>query len=327
MVEICLALGEKRARPRVFEEYARAMGSGAVLGWLCVPPENFWGSQRAPRRLSDRPQPLPRGLKFRPGLSRSLLPRIINGADTVAARRHPLGGSKSVEFTKTDTVISEELISMLGKQIIGSAQSSDRQDGPALAAREIGQKVAGKAQKNLDLQDPRTFYRLQQMVRKVCPTWLEREKDDLAQKAMIRLLELEQRVGTENREICASYLYRTVLSTVIDEIRKRKREVLANDVEDYRVDAADHAKNEELQSSNNPLGKLRAAKLRAAILDCLARLNEERRRATSLRLQGFSNLEISKLLGWKPKKAENMALRGRLDLRKCLSKKGYQVQC
>lgn len=164
------------------------------------------------------------------------------------------------------------------------------------------------------------------MVRKACPPWLARERDDLGQKAMLRLLERARRLADPNLEICATYLYRVANSIVIDEIRKRGREVLAEDVEDYRANSRQEVQ-EELQSSRNPVGQLRAKELRAAMEDCLSKINVERRRATGLRLQGFTIPEIAKMLDWKDKKAENMERRGRLDLRRCLSKKGFEVTC
>lgn len=183
-----------------------------------------------------------------------------------------------------------------------------------------------RRRKNLYLDDPKTYERLQKMVRKVCPPWLVREREDLGQKAMLRLLERAQRLSESDSEICAAYLYRVANSIVIDEIRKRNREVLADNVEDFRGSSSQD-KREELVSLSTPLGQLRAKELRQAMEECLSNINMDRRRATGLRLQGFTVSEISKILEWKIKKAENMERRGRLELRSCLSKKGFQVQC
>lgn len=221
-----------------------------------------------------------------------------------------------LESKTPDAIMGDSPVSIATKPTDGAVEINPKEG-----------KGASQQKKIIDLNDPRTYQRLKQMVRRACPAWLERESEDLGQRAMMRLLELDHRAGPEKREICASYLYRTANSIVVDEIRKRKREILAEDIEDYRGDAAKIGKNQELHSKESPLGLLRSVKLREAIQHCLSRLNEERRRATSLRLQGFSNLEISNILDWKPKKAENMALRGRDDLRKCLSRKGYSIKC
>lgn len=186
---------------------------------------------------------------------------------------------------------------------------------------------AKRARKVLNLDDPETYTRIQRMVRKVCPPWLERERDDFAQKAMIRLLERAKKLeGKDEEGLCASYLYRTAHSTVIDEIRKRKREVLAENIEDYRSEAG-HEKHEELRSSASPLGNASSKALRLAIQDCLARIAPERSRAVSLRLSGFKIAEIAQMLDWNKKRAENLERRGRENLRDCLKGKGYEVQC
>lgn len=194
-------------------------------------------------------------------------------------------------------------------------------------ADETAVSSVKRARKVLNLNDPETYARLQRMVRKVCPAWLERERDDFAQKAMIRLLERAKKLGANDEQgLCASYLYRTAHSTVIDEIRKRKREVLAEDIEDYRCDAG-HAKHEELRSSESPLGNASSKALRVAIQDCLTKLAPERSRAVSLRLEGFKISEIAEMLDWNKKRAENLERRGRENLRDCLKGKGYEVQC
>lgn len=210
--------------------------------------------------------------------------------------------------------------SMTSQLDIRGFESSGEEEGQASTAKRV--------RKVLDLNDPETYARLQRMVRKVCPAWLERERDDFAQKAMIRLLERAKRLGSEDEQgLCASYLYRTAHSTVIDEIRKRKREVLAEDIEDYRGADAGHAKHEELRSNESPLGNASSKALRAAIQDCLSRLAPERSRAVSLRLEGFKISEIAQMLDWNKKRAENMERRGRENLRDCLKGKGYEIQC
>lgn len=186
---------------------------------------------------------------------------------------------------------------------------------------------AKRVRKVLHLNDPETYARLQRMVRKVCPSWLERERDDFAQKAMMRLLERAKKLGEEGEQgLCASYLYRTAHSTVVDEIRKRKREVLAEDIEDYRADVG-HVKHEELRSSESPLGNASSKALREAIQACLSQIAPERSRAVSLRLEGFKISEIAEMMDWKKKRAENLERRGRENLRDCLKGKGYEVQC
>src|SRR5262245_22370215 len=64
--------------------------------------------------------------------------------------------------------------------------------------------------------------RLTQAVRRVCPSWLSSERDDLVQTALIKILERERRTGTQ-QQLEKAYLYRVAHSVMVDEIRSRKR--------------------------------------------------------------------------------------------------------
>jgi RNA polymerase sigma-70 factor (ECF subfamily) len=57
---------------------------------------------------------------------------------------------------------------------------------------------------------------------------------------------------------------------------------------------------------------------RSEILDCLAGLQDRRRTAVVLHLQGFRTAELARALGWTEKQAENLVYRGLADLRACL---------
>lgn len=161
-------------------------------------------------------------------------------------------------------------------------------------------------------------------VARVCPRWLEREQEDLAQRAMLRLLERAQRVE-EKAELCASYLYRTAHNIVIDEIRKRRREVLSEDIGDQADAAASEQANGSMLVPGNPEGHVKDNQLRLALQECMAKLLAPRRLAFSLRAQGHSTKDIAKMLGWDSKKVENNIGRGRKNLQECLLNKGFGV--
>jgi len=57
---------------------------------------------------------------------------------------------------------------------------------------------------------------------------------------------------------------------------------------------------------------------RSEILDCLSSLQDRRRTAVTLHLQGFRTAEVATALGWTEKQAENLVYRGLADLRSCL---------
>ncbi len=152
-------------------------------------------------------------------------------------------------------------------------------------------------------------------VARICPRWLAAEADDLVQCALLKVLEIaRRREGTA--EFSTFYLRRTAYSTVVDEIRRRRRrrEVPLDEgpgMDDRPAPAADP----ERLSSDGELGR--------AIRGCLETLIRPRKLAVTLHLQGHRIREVGELLGWSAKRAENLIYRGLDDLRGCLERKGF----
>lgn len=147
-----------------------------------------------------------------------------------------------------------------------------------------------------------------------CPDWLRSDAEDVAQNAWLRHHRaLERSEG--NRRPGPSLLSRMAYCSTIDEIRKRRRrrEVPLEDVVESRQVAAD-----------DPVRAARAREIGDGILECLGRLVSHRRQAVGLYLLGHTMPETAGLLGWRPKRAENMILRGLADLRHCLAVKGLR---
>ena len=153
-------------------------------------------------------------------------------------------------------------------------------------------------------------------VRRACPRWLADRAEDLAQAAVIRVLEA-RREG--NDPLPASYLYKVAYTTLIDEIRRLRRrpEVpLEEGADDGGVSAPAGP------SPRDPAALLAAAEVGRAIEGCLAHLAEPRRLAVTLHLQGHTVPEAAALLGWEEKRTENLVYRGMAELRRCLEDKG-----
>ncbi len=152
-------------------------------------------------------------------------------------------------------------------------------------------------------------------VAKSCPGWLAADADDLVQAALMKVLDIAgRREGTP--EFSTFYLRRTAYSTVVDEIRRRRRrrEVPLDEgpgMDDQPTPAADP----ERLSSDSELGR--------AIRGCLEALIRPRKLAVTLHLQGHRIREVGELLGWSAKRAENLIYRGLDDLRGCLDRKGF----
>lgn len=166
-----------------------------------------------------------------------------------------------------------------------------------------------------DPNDPAVLRRnLVASIRKVCPPSVAADAEDIAQRALIKLLRPDSS-GEEVRTFNASYLWRVATTSVIDEIRRRerRREVTLAAATIADIPAAAQP-DPEREAASRAIG--------AAIRDCLARMTVDRRRAVTLRLVGHTVPEIARLLGWRAKQADNRVYRGMKDLRSCLTAKG-----
>jgi len=147
-------------------------------------------------------------------------------------------------------------------------------------------------------------------VRKIAPARIGSDVDDIVQKAMVRLMKkLREDEGTSS--FATSYLYRVANNAVIDELRKRGR----------RREVSDET-NEDAASPDDPRKRALDVEVGNAIVDCLAKLNDDRRLAVSLYLEGHTVPEAAGMLAWPTKRAENFVYRGLKSMRKCLEHKG-----
>lgn len=157
---------------------------------------------------------------------------------------------------------------------------------------------------------------LQKAVTAVCPLWLADQRDDLVQNAMLRVMDLQDR-SEGKREFSSSYLWKVAHSALIDEIRRhrRRQEVAIEDATPVDLPAT---------HSSSPEETARAREVGDGIRDCLKRMVSTRRAAVTLKLQGHSVPQAAEILGWTPKKTENLVYRGLQDLQDCLSSKGLR---
>jgi RNA polymerase sigma-70 factor (ECF subfamily) len=143
-------------------------------------------------------------------------------------------------------------------------------------------------------------------VRRVCPRSLAQDAEDLVQESFIRLLKAGK---LNSSDVSAAYLKKVAYSAVVDEVRRRRRQ-LATDagVDGVAVEAAvdeSHSRTPEPKLGN-------------AMEVCLQRLQDDRRRALTLHLLGHSGSEVARMLECNAKRAENLTLRGLAQLRDCL---------
>jgi RNA polymerase sigma-70 factor (ECF subfamily) len=153
-------------------------------------------------------------------------------------------------------------------------------------------------------------------VGRVCPPWLSDRREDLVQEALIRVAEIRRR--EPERELQPAYLRRAAYNALVDEIRRlRRRRETSLEGDDGTIQPPSEAPGPERLSAGRELGR--------AIQDCLGRLVPPRRRAVALHLQGHSGPESARLMGWTPKRTNNLVYRGLDDLRRCLGGKGYSA--
>jgi len=155
---------------------------------------------------------------------------------------------------------------------------------------------------------------LARAVAKVCPHWLADRADDIVQAATLKLSGLLAE-GRGDRN--PSYLWRVAYCATVDEIRRHRRRAEVQLDEDPVERAAVHPDEDpERARSGREIGR--------AIEECLAGLNEARRLAVVLHLQGHALGEAARILGWGEKRVENLVYRGLADLRRCLGAKGLE---
>ncbi len=155
---------------------------------------------------------------------------------------------------------------------------------------------------------------LQRAVGRVCPQWLAGHRDDLVQAGLMRVMEI-RRKSEGNQRFSTSYLRKVAYSALVDEIRRRRRkQEVSLDNESQQDGWATARPGPDRRSAGREIGR--------AIRHCLTRQVRARRLAVTLHLQGHAVPEVGRLLGHKPKQADNLVYRGLADLRRCLAAKG-----
>lgn len=208
--------------------------------------------------------------------------------------------------------------------------SSDGESLTAVNARSGYEVIFGEAQPPSDahrsprrdfvLSDPQTFKRLRRTVLGLAPRSLRNQVEDLTQKALLRLIERDKRMGQANR-YCSSYLHRTAYCVIVDELRSRQRK--------ERLVVADGQGDNERQHAQtpspdrNPAEVLDDQETGQAIRDCLSHLPEHNRIAVLLKIQGHAYVEIARVLECNIKRVNNLVFRGRNALQDCLRNKGF----
>lgn len=151
-------------------------------------------------------------------------------------------------------------------------------------------------------------------VRRRCPGWLADEAEDFVQESLIRLFQRNQRADG-NLSVTPAYLRKVAYCAIVDEMRRRRRRV---DTDTFGDEA-----NVEALADDAP-DRQHGSDIGAAISECLAHQNADRRRAVTLHLLGHSVPEAAAILGSNSKRTENLVYRGLAQLRDCLTRRGLK---
>ena len=160
---------------------------------------------------------------------------------------------------------------------------------------------------------------LRRTVARTCPRSLNVHPDEIEQDVRLRLWKVLQRESKLHHP--ASYLHRVVATSTIDAIRRakaRREEPLI-----IRSAEPDHPKAiDPVTSQPDPERSATSGQTGRIIQQSIDTLQENRRTAVSLYLQGFTYEEVAELLQWTEAKARNLVSRGMKNLREELETVG-----
>lgn len=164
-------------------------------------------------------------------------------------------------------------------------------------------------------------HKLRMAVRRVCPNSMAHRAEDIAQKAVLRLLERIHRLGENEQGYNSSFLYRMAYYATVDEMRLQEREQKRKS-----TPVLNHLQaNALLQSVDFDPERVAHHKNLLEVIDrCLDDLREDRKTALRMSLMGHSNHEISQIMGWNARKTQNLLYRGRKDLQLRLKQIGLR---
>ncbi len=135
--------------------------------------------------------------------------------------------------------------------------------------------------------------------------------EDVEQRVVVALWRRIE--GQDAIEHPATYIYRCAVREAVRAVRHEEAR------------AAQPLDDELPASEPEPEEALRARELAGIVARCAGLLSDERRRAVTAHLAGFSVEEIMAMHGWPYQKARNLVARGMADLRAGLRAEGVDV--
>lgn len=160
--------------------------------------------------------------------------------------------------------------------------------------------------------------RLRAIIERHCRSSAALDPDDIAQEVRIRLWRALQR--DRNAALTASYLQRTVMSAVIDAVRRAPP---AAEWVGTGEDPGQSVLPEALVERDGPETHASRDALTQALESALADLPKQRSLAVRLSLQGFTAKECGVMVGVSDEAARKLAERGLVRVRELLREQGF----
>ena len=160
---------------------------------------------------------------------------------------------------------------------------------------------------------------LKTYVPKKLPLYLMESKDDVIQDVMMKLMKADER--TESVVINFGYMKQTVMSVVIDYIRKHKTHQ-AHDRELHE----DSEVGLEPKAHTGPEQMAHHQSMLELVYQAIGQLSDERQTTLLLYLRGMKIKEIAGILNMNIAKVRNEVYRGKGEILKILNKRGVNYE-
>ncbi|GEM_PF-222447 len=165
---------------------------------------------------------------------------------------------------------------------------------------------------------------LRAAIARTCSRATDLDLEAIEQEARLRLW----RAIESEREIKepASYLYKVAVSAALDALRYERRRQRAPLLESESTPKNIEQRLKVEDQSPQPDIELSRRQILDSVLTVVMHLPENRRRAVSLHLRGFTLQETGRLLGWSEAKVRNLVYRGMEQLRERLRDLGIEYE-
>ncbi len=170
-----------------------------------------------------------------------------------------------------------------------------------------------------DLSADQRHLWLQRYVRMKMPTYLSESTDDVLQDVMIKLLKADRSAGQMIDNY--GYMKQTVMSVVIDYIRKHKNKGVYDSSFDETTDS-----NHQVSQSDAPDEVAHQTLLVEQVHQAMGQLSQTRQTTLLLYLRGLKIKEIAHMTGMNIAKVRNEIYRGKNEVLKILNTQGVQYE-